>query len=131
MCIRDSLSSNYSKEIVEFHQAEEDLDWGYNKQDQLTDFIHTHLNYPEVNLISAKCKIDTCEVIITEKTDNEFLASSGTSSDEIQTLIDTQEPKYKLIFDEIRLNSELSLTPTIYSSGRFQLYAIFKDRGSQ
>lgn len=125
-----AFPDTYTNEIIEFHETVEDLDWGYNKQQQLTDFIRTHLNYPEINLISVICKIDTCEVMITEKRNTEALVSSGASQDEIQSFIDTQEPKYKPIFDQINTNPELNVSPTTYSPGRFQLYAIFKDKSA-
>ncbi|MFT5634747.1 MAG: hypothetical protein ACI89T_000174 [Cognaticolwellia sp.] len=55
-------------EIYNFHQTEEDLDWGYNMQNYLSDFILTHYNADEINLVSVLCKQQKCELLIIQHT---------------------------------------------------------------
>lgn len=56
-------------EIYNFHQEEEDLDWGYNMQNNISDFISTHYNANEVNLVSVICKQQRCELLIIQHVD--------------------------------------------------------------
>jgi len=53
-------------ELYEFHQQDEDLNWGYQMNTQLSDFIQTHYNSNLVVLKGVTCKIDTCELLIAE-----------------------------------------------------------------
>lgn len=57
-------------EIYQFHQEEADLDWGYNMQTQLSDFIQTHLNASFINLHGVTCKVKRCELLITQLENN-------------------------------------------------------------
>jgi len=52
--------------IFDFHQQEEDLDWGYDMQTRISDFILTHYNTVNVQLTSVKCKQHSCELLIKE-----------------------------------------------------------------
>jgi hypothetical protein len=56
-------------DIYNFHQAEEDLDWGYNMQNYISDFILTHYNVNEINLVSVICKQQKCELLIIQLID--------------------------------------------------------------
>lgn len=54
------------KNIFDFHQAEPDLDWGYNMQNHISDFVLTHYYAADVNLVSITCKQQQCELLIIE-----------------------------------------------------------------
>jgi hypothetical protein len=123
-----TFPAKYKQEILDFHQQESDPDWGYIKQQQLTDFIITHDNFEYVNLTSVLCKINQCEVIIDEKINEESLAQQGLTQEEINIIKETHEPKYKPIFDGIRVNPELNLRTGIYTPNRFGLYMQLKDK---
>lgn len=56
-------------EIYDFHQAEDDVDWGYNMQNYISDFIVTHDNSHEITLISALCKQQKCELLVLQHND--------------------------------------------------------------
>mgnify|MGYP000250283842 CR=1 FL=1 len=47
--------------IFEFHQEDDDLDWGYQMSMLISDFVSTHLEANSIRPISVKCKIDRCE----------------------------------------------------------------------
>ncbi|MGB1261494.1 MAG: hypothetical protein ACPG52_01185 [Cognaticolwellia sp.] len=55
--------------IYNFHQAEDDLDWGYNMQNYISDFIQTHYNMSDINLISVLCKQQMCELLVIQHTE--------------------------------------------------------------
>jgi len=65
-----ALLTNYTGEtrdsIHEFHQAEEDSDWGYDISQKIADFIATHEKGLGVELVSALCKSSQCELLIKE-----------------------------------------------------------------
>ena len=52
--------------IYEFHQQEEDLNWGYQMNVHISDFIQTHYNSNLVTLEGVACKIDSCELLVSE-----------------------------------------------------------------
>jgi hypothetical protein len=56
-------------EIYDFHQAEDDVDWGYNMQNYISDFIVTHNNSNEITLVSALCKQQKCELLVLQHND--------------------------------------------------------------
>lgn len=60
--------------IFAFHQAERDLDWGYTMQQHISDFILTHYNAPNINLISIQCKWQQCELLIIEHEQGSWFA---------------------------------------------------------
>jgi len=62
---REQLGKNRD-ELYEFHQQDEDLNWGYQMNTQLSDFIQTHYNSNLVALKGVTCKVDTCELLIAE-----------------------------------------------------------------
>lgn len=122
------LPDKIKQEILDLHQQEDDPDWGYIKQQQLTDFITTHVNFEYVNLTSVMCKINQCEVILDEKINKNTLEQQGLTTEEIKEIEETQEPKYKAIFDEIRINPELNLRTGTYMPNRFGIYMQLKDK---
>lgn len=93
-------------------------------QQQITDFISSHLNFEFVNLLSVICKVDTCEVAMSEKETVESYLQNGGNPDEIQSFIDNEVPKYKVIFDELRVAPELNMQTGIYMPGRFNIYDV-------
>lgn len=52
--------------IYNFHQQEDDLDWGYEMQTKISDFILTHYNANGVNLDAINCNNISCEILIKE-----------------------------------------------------------------
>lgn len=54
-------------DIYDFHRKEDDLDWGYNMQNNISDFVQTHYDGMNVDLISVICKQPYCEILVTEK----------------------------------------------------------------
>jgi hypothetical protein len=52
--------------IYNFHQQEEDIDWGYEMRTKISDFILTHYNANGVNLDAVHCNKISCEVLIKE-----------------------------------------------------------------
>lgn len=60
--------------IFAFHQAEQDLDWGYTMQQHISDFILTHYNAPSISLISIQCKWQQCELLIIEHEQGSWFA---------------------------------------------------------
>jgi len=56
-------------DIYKFHQADDDVDWGYNMQNFISDFVLTHYDANDINLISVICKQQQCELLVTEHVD--------------------------------------------------------------
>ena len=56
-------------EIYDFHQEVDDVDWGYNMQNYISDFIVTHNNSNEITLVSALCKQQKCELLVLQHSD--------------------------------------------------------------
>jgi hypothetical protein len=54
-------------DIYDFHKEEEDLDWGYDKKNNILDYVITHYEGTNVDLISVTCKQPRCEILVTEK----------------------------------------------------------------
>ncbi|TWX54600.1 hypothetical protein [Colwellia hornerae] len=54
-------------DIYDFHRKEDDLDWGYNMQNNISDFVQTHYDGMNIDLISVICKQPYCEILVTEK----------------------------------------------------------------
>ena len=54
-------------DIFDFHNQEDDLDWGYDQQNNISDYVQTHYEGTSVELISVICKQPRCEVLVTEK----------------------------------------------------------------
>jgi hypothetical protein len=121
------LPPKLKQDISNFHQQEPDLDWGYQKQ-QLSDFISTQTNSEYISLTSIKCKIDQCEIIMDELITKESMAQQGVDRDEIQTIIDTQQPKYKQIFDDMLTTPALNMRPSLHMPNRFGIYMLLKEK---
>jgi hypothetical protein len=62
-----SFRGQTRNDIYDFHKKEDDLDWGFDTQTKISDFIQTHYNGTSVNLISVICKQPHCEILVTEK----------------------------------------------------------------
>ena len=58
--------------IYNFHQAEDDLDWGYNMQNYISDFILTHYNINDISLVSVICKHQMCELLVIQHLDGSW-----------------------------------------------------------
>lgn len=56
-------------QIYNFHQAEEDADWGYNMQNNISDLINTHYEVNDINLVSVICKQQQCEIQVIQHAD--------------------------------------------------------------
>jgi hypothetical protein len=59
-------------EIYDFHQAQDDFDWGYNMQNLISDFILTHFNSPDINLVSVVCKLKNCELLVIQNSEGSW-----------------------------------------------------------
>lgn len=125
-----TLPANIKKNIYDFHRQNEDAEWGYFKQQQISDFVRSHINFEYVNLAFVNCKIDTCEVGLSEKENAQTLAERGASAAEIQAFIDTKDPKYKQIFDDMRLNADLNMRTGVYMPNRFEIYMRLVDKNT-
>jgi hypothetical protein len=122
------LPPKLKQDISDFHQQEPDLDWGYRKQQQLTDFITTHVNSEYIKLTSINCKIERCEIIIDELITIESMIQQGLDEKEIQSITDTQQPKYKQIFDDMLTTPALNMRPELHMPNRFGIYMLLKDK---
>jgi hypothetical protein len=61
-----SFRGKTRNDIYDFHQKEDDVDWGYNMKNNISDFVLTHYNGMNVDLISVTCKQPQCEILVTE-----------------------------------------------------------------
>jgi hypothetical protein len=52
--------------ILDFHNKEDDLDWGYDTKNNISDFILTHYESTNIELISIICKQPYCEILVIE-----------------------------------------------------------------
>jgi len=62
--------------IFDFHKQKEDLDWGYDMQTKISDFILTHYNANGVQLFGVSCKQVNCEILINELEKNSWNLTS-------------------------------------------------------
>ena len=53
--------------IFDFHNNEDDLDWGYDIKNSISDFVLTHYDGTSIELISVICKQPYCEILVIEK----------------------------------------------------------------
>jgi hypothetical protein len=53
--------------ILDFHYKEDDVDWGYDTKNNISDFILTHYEGTNIGLISVTCKQPYCEILVIEK----------------------------------------------------------------
>jgi uncharacterized membrane-anchored protein YhcB (DUF1043 family) len=67
-----SYTGSMRDQIYNFHQAEDDLDWGYTMQNYISDFILTHYNSSEINLVSVVCKLQNCELLVIENVEGSW-----------------------------------------------------------
>ena len=58
--------------VFDFHQQKEDLDWGYDMQTKISDFVLTHYSANGVQLFGVSCKQVNCEVLINELEKNSW-----------------------------------------------------------
>jgi|GEM_PF-1491869 len=65
-----SFRGETRNDIFDFHNKEDDFDWGYDKQNNISDYIQTHFEGVNVELISVICKQPRCEILVTEKHEN-------------------------------------------------------------
>ncbi len=63
---RRQYKGKQRNDLYEFHQQEEDLNWGYQMKVRISDFIQTHYNSHLVLIESIVCKIDSCELSVSE-----------------------------------------------------------------
>ena len=63
---RRSYRGAQRDKIFDFHQQEVDLDWGYDMQTKMSDFILTHYSANGVSLSAINCKKIDCELLIEE-----------------------------------------------------------------
>jgi CRISPR/Cas system CSM-associated protein Csm2 small subunit len=125
-----ALPPNIKEEIFDFHKQEKDVEWAYLKEQQLSDFIRTHVNFPHVKLLQVSCKVERCEVAMSDKVNAETMLESGATQAELQEFIDTENPKYKQIFEDIRTNPELNMGPKVYFPNRFDIYMLLIDKST-
>jgi len=59
-------SLDQREKIYQFHQQDEDFDWGYQQQLNISDFIATHDLQNGIELLNVICKTDSCEIRIFE-----------------------------------------------------------------
>jgi len=67
-----SFTGAMRDEVYNFHQAEDDFDWGYNMQNQISDFILTHYHYTDINLVSVLCREQKCELLVIENVEGSW-----------------------------------------------------------
>jgi len=67
-----SYTGAMRNQIYNFHQAEDDLDWGYTMQNNISDFVLTHYNSSEINLVSVVCKLQSCELLVIENVEGSW-----------------------------------------------------------
>lgn len=125
------LKGKMREEIYDFHQKPEDLDWGLNKQLAVSDFIQTHVNGSEVNIISLICKIDTCELMLEERTNISTLMEDGMSRKEASDLLRSREPFFRQILRDLSKSDSLNLIPRVGSSSIDKSYVYLKDKGAK
>lgn len=124
------LKGKMREEIYDFHQKEEDPNWGADKQLAISDFIHAHEHGPEVNIVSIICKIDTCELMLEEKTNLKTLMEEGMSHKEAVELLKSRTPFFRQILRDMNRNDSLNLSPAIGSSTIDTTYVYLKDKGA-
>ena len=59
-----SFSGVERNNIYNFHQADDDVDWGYDMQNYISDFILTHYDANDVSVTSVICKQQQCELLV-------------------------------------------------------------------
>lgn len=52
-------------EVIRMHEAEDDLDWGYDLETTIQDFFLTHYDQSKVLLTAVTCKKMRCEILLT------------------------------------------------------------------
>lgn len=62
-----SFRGKTRNDIFDFHNKEDDLDWGYDKKNLISDYVQTHYEGTNIDLISVICKQPRCEILVTEK----------------------------------------------------------------
>jgi hypothetical protein len=62
-----SFRGKTRNDIYDFHQKEDDVDWGYNMKNNISDFILTHYEGTNIDLTSVICKQPYCEIMVIEK----------------------------------------------------------------
>jgi hypothetical protein len=67
---------------------------------------------------------------MSDKVNAETMLESGATQAELQEFIDTENPKYKQIFEDIRKNPELNMGPKVYFPNRFDIYMLLIDKST-
>ncbi len=62
-----SFSGVERNNIYNFHQTDDDADWGYNMQNYISDFVLTHYDADGINLTSVLCKQQQCELLVIQQ----------------------------------------------------------------
>lgn len=62
-----SFRGKTRNDIFDFHNKEDDLDWGYDIKNSISDFVLTHYDGTAIELISVICKQPYCEILVIEK----------------------------------------------------------------
>jgi len=62
-----SFRGKTRNDIYDFHKEDDDLDWGYDKKNNILDYVITHYEGTNVDLISVTCKQPRCEILVTEE----------------------------------------------------------------
>ena len=57
-------------DVFNFHQQEDDLNWGYKMSILISDFIQLHYNSNLIAVEGLTCKVDSCELLVIELEDN-------------------------------------------------------------
>lgn len=53
-------------EVYDFFNQEPDPNWGFQIEQNISDFVATHHKAPYISLAGISCKVDTCEVRLVE-----------------------------------------------------------------
>ena len=61
------LHGKLRNDVYNFHQRDEDLDWGYIMSNNIINFISTHYQGVDIEIDSIRCKHPHCELRLIEK----------------------------------------------------------------
>lgn len=117
------LKGKMREEIYDFHQKEEDLNWGADKQLAISDFIQTHENGSKVTIASLICKINTCELMLEETTNLRTLIEEGMPPKEAIDLLRSREPFFRQILRDLAADKSLNLRQRLGSASIDKIYA--------
>jgi hypothetical protein len=95
-----SFRGKTRNDIFDFHNKEDDLDWGYDIKNSISDFVLTHYDGTGIELISVICKQPYCEILVIEK----------------------EEDAWKNIMKDMTLQSWWKFSSTTSSSNNLSIY---------